>query len=129
MRVKVTLACTDCKQRNYETTKNKKNNPDRIEMNKHCRFCRKHTLHKETKQFGSEAKQWKKKKSIFARIKNFFVDSKTELKKIVWPTQKTVFKNTGIVLMMIFIMGIFVALLDAGLIQLLGLVMSVSRNK
>lgn len=69
------------------------------------------------------------KKSIFERIKSFFVDSKTELKKIVWPTQKTVFKNTGIVLMMIFIMGIFVALLDAGLIQLLGLVMSVSRNK
>ncbi len=69
------------------------------------------------------------KKGIFARIKSFFVDSKTELKKIVWPTQKTVFKNTGIVLMMIFIMGIFVALLDAGLIQLLGLVMSVSRNK
>ena len=49
MRVKVTLACTECKQRNYDTTKNKKNNPDRIEMKKHCRFCRKHTLHKETK--------------------------------------------------------------------------------
>lgn len=49
MRVKVTLACTECKQRNYESTKNKKNHPDRIEMKKHCRFCRKHTLHKETK--------------------------------------------------------------------------------
>ena len=30
-------------------TKNKKNNSERIELNKHCRFCRKHTLHKETK--------------------------------------------------------------------------------
>ena len=30
MRVKVTLACTECKQRNYNTTKNKKTNPDRI---------------------------------------------------------------------------------------------------
>jgi large subunit ribosomal protein L33 len=29
--------------------KNKKNDPDRIEMNKHCKFCRKHTLHKESK--------------------------------------------------------------------------------
>jgi len=29
--------------------KNKKNNPDRIEMQKYCRFCHKHTLHKETK--------------------------------------------------------------------------------
>lgn len=49
MRVKVTLACTECKQRNYDTMKNKKNDPDRLEMNKYCRFCRKHTLHKETK--------------------------------------------------------------------------------
>ena len=49
MRVKITLACTECKQRNYNTVKNKKNTQDRLEMNKNCRFCRKHTLHKETK--------------------------------------------------------------------------------
>ena len=49
MRVKITLACTECKQRNYNTMKNKKNNPDRLEMNKYCRFCRKHTVHRETK--------------------------------------------------------------------------------
>ena len=49
MRVKITLACSECKQRNYDTMKNKKNDPDRLEMNKFCRFCRKHTLHKETK--------------------------------------------------------------------------------
>ncbi len=29
MRNGVTLACTECKQRNYQTNKNKKNNPDR----------------------------------------------------------------------------------------------------
>ena len=49
MRVKVTLACTECKRRNYVTNKNKRTNPERIEMNKHCKFCRKHTLHRETK--------------------------------------------------------------------------------
>ena len=49
MRVKITLACSECKQRNYDTKKNKKNDPDRLEMNKYCRFCRKHTLHKATK--------------------------------------------------------------------------------
>ena len=38
MRVKITLACTECKQRNYNTMKNKKNDPDRLEMNKYCRF-------------------------------------------------------------------------------------------
>ena len=49
MRVKITLACSECKQRNYDTVKNKKNDPDRLEMQKYCKFCRKHTLHKETK--------------------------------------------------------------------------------
>ncbi|HAQ55739.1 MAG TPA: 50S ribosomal protein L33 [Anaerovibrio sp.] len=49
MRNAVTLACTECKSRNYQTNKNKKNDPDRIEFNKYCKFCKKHTLHKETK--------------------------------------------------------------------------------
>ena len=49
MRNLITFACTECKQRNYQTNKNKKNDPDRIELNKYCKFCKKHTLHKETK--------------------------------------------------------------------------------
>ena len=49
MRVRITMACGECKQRNYETMKNKKNDPDRLELSKYCRFCRKHTPHKETK--------------------------------------------------------------------------------
>ena len=35
MRVKITLACTECKQRNYNTMKNKKNDPDRLELSKY----------------------------------------------------------------------------------------------
>lgn len=49
VRDKVTLACEDCKQRNYITKKNKRNTPERLEMKKYCRFCRKHTTHRETK--------------------------------------------------------------------------------
>ncbi|MGI6349956.1 MAG: 50S ribosomal protein L33 [Eubacteriaceae bacterium] len=49
MRVNIVLACTECKQRNYATNKNKKNDPDRIELEKYCKFCKKHTLHKETR--------------------------------------------------------------------------------
>ena len=49
MRVKITLAWTDCTQRNYNTMKEKKNTPDRLEMKKYCPFCKKHTLHRETK--------------------------------------------------------------------------------
>ena len=50
VRVKITLACTECKQRNYDTTKEKRNHPDRMETKKYCRFCRQHTMHKETKE-------------------------------------------------------------------------------
>ena len=48
-RIIVTLACTECKQRNYSTNKNKKNTPDKLELKKYCPHCRKHTPHKETK--------------------------------------------------------------------------------
>ncbi|MCL2587567.1 MAG: 50S ribosomal protein L33 [Firmicutes bacterium] len=48
-RQKITLECTVCKQRNYDTEKNKKNDNERITLNKYCRFCKKTTEHKETK--------------------------------------------------------------------------------
>ena len=49
MTVKITLACAGSKEGNYNKEKNKKNNPDRLEMKKYCRFCKKHTVHRETK--------------------------------------------------------------------------------
>ena len=48
-RVKITLRCEECKQRNYNTVKNKKNTSDRLERSKYCPFCKKHTKHVETK--------------------------------------------------------------------------------
>ena len=45
----VTLACTECKERNYTTQKNRRNDPGRMELNKYCRRCRCHRLHRETK--------------------------------------------------------------------------------
>ncbi len=48
-RERITLACSECKQRNYDTKKNKMNTPDKLEMMKFCRFCNKHTIHRETK--------------------------------------------------------------------------------
>ncbi|MHB0913302.1 MAG: 50S ribosomal protein L33 [Armatimonadota bacterium] len=49
VRIVVNLACTECKSRNYSTTKNKRNDPDRLEIKKYCRVCRKHTPHRESK--------------------------------------------------------------------------------
>jgi large subunit ribosomal protein L33 len=48
-REQVTLACTECKRRNYMTTKNKRTTPDRLEIKKYCRSERKHTIHRETR--------------------------------------------------------------------------------
>ncbi|MHB8734827.1 MAG: 50S ribosomal protein L33 [Terriglobales bacterium] len=49
MREIITLQCPECKMRNYSKTKNRKTTPDRLELKKFCRRCRKHTAHKETK--------------------------------------------------------------------------------
>lgn len=45
----ITLACSECKNRNYSTTRNKKKEREKLELKKYCFTCRKHTLHKETK--------------------------------------------------------------------------------
>jgi large subunit ribosomal protein L33 len=45
----VTLACKQCEERNYSTTKNKRLHPERIEYSKYCPRCRTHQAHKETK--------------------------------------------------------------------------------
>jgi large subunit ribosomal protein L33 len=49
VRVAITLACNVCKRRNYQTNKSKRNTPDRVELEKFCRWCGKHTAHRETR--------------------------------------------------------------------------------
>ena len=48
-RIIVSLECQKCKRRNYSTTKNRRNTPEKLLLNKYCRFCRETTPHKETK--------------------------------------------------------------------------------
>ena len=43
VRIAATLECQECKRRNYQTQKSKRNNPDRIELRKYCRWCGHHT--------------------------------------------------------------------------------------
>ena len=45
----ITLACSDCRERNYATTKNRRNDSDRLELKKFCPRCRQHRLHKEVR--------------------------------------------------------------------------------
>lgn len=57
-RIVITLECTECRQNDqqrtagvsrYLTNKNRRNTPDKLQISKYCRYCNKHTLHKETK--------------------------------------------------------------------------------
>lgn len=48
---RIDLECTECKNKTHTSHKNKKKlrNAGRLELKKHCKFCGKHTLHKESK--------------------------------------------------------------------------------
>jgi large subunit ribosomal protein L33 len=57
-RILITLECTECCSNvnkrsagvsRYTSQKNRRNNPERIELKKYCRHCNKHTIHKEIK--------------------------------------------------------------------------------
>ena len=115
-RIKITLRCSECKQRNYNTMKNKKNTPDRLELNKYCPFCRKHTVHNETEK--------KSKPGVFARIGKWLKDMKSELKKVQWPTRKQTVNNTLIVIACVVVVGIFIWLFDLVANKGIGLILS-----
>ncbi|MCL0029543.1 50S ribosomal protein L33 [Dehalococcoidia bacterium] len=48
-RITIHLACTQCKERTYTTSKNKRNDPGRLELSKYCPRCRTDTQHREVK--------------------------------------------------------------------------------
>ncbi|MDY6834444.1 MAG: 50S ribosomal protein L33 [Chloroflexota bacterium] len=48
-RIIIHLACSECKERTYTSTKNKKNDPQRLELKKYCPRCRTHAVHREAK--------------------------------------------------------------------------------
>jgi len=45
----IQLECSVCKSKNYTTRKNPTDNKEKLQLNKFCQKCRKHTLHKEVK--------------------------------------------------------------------------------
>ena len=75
----------------------------------------------------AKKKNAEKKPNIIQRIGRFFTECKSEFKKIVWPTLKVAFKNTGVVLTSIIISAIFVGAFDFGLTELLGTIMHIAN--
>ena len=103
MRTAITLACTECKQRNYRTNKNKKNNPDRLELKKYCPFCKKETLHKDKKKNPG---------------KSFLSGVKVEMKKVIWPTKKELINYTVMVIVATIVVMVIIGVADGVFSQL-----------
>jgi len=54
----------------------------------------------------------------------FFKDLKSEIKKVVWPSKKTVWNNTGVVIVAMLVAGLFVWGIDSIFKVLLDLILS-----
>lgn len=59
-----------------------------------------------------------KKEGFFARVGKSFKATKSELKKVVWPTKKQLFNNTGIVIAALIVVGLIIFGLDSLFISL-----------
>ena len=68
---------------------------------------------KEEKAADRKAKEKAKKKAKGNRIARWFREMRSELKKVQWPSWKQVLKNTGIVLLCVLVIGIFIWVFDA----------------
>ena len=70
-----------------------------------------------------------KKPGFFARVKGFFTrigkyfrDTRSEMKKVVWPTKKQSLRNTGVVIVVVVVAALVMILLDAvfgGIVRLM----------
>ncbi len=119
MRVKITLACTECKQRNYNTFKNKKNDPDRLEFlpvlpqadppsgSEVKRF----PMAKEVEKKANTAKPAKKAR---LNLKQYLKEMMGEVKKLTWLSVGDLVKHTAMVFVVVLAMSAVIWLLDLG---------------
>ena len=61
-------------------------------------------------------------KNFGARVSKFFRDTKSELKKVVWPSKEDVKTNTIVVLITVAVAAVVMILLDAIFGGILGLI-------
>ena len=68
---------------------------------------------KEEKAADKKAKEKAAKKAKGNRFVRWLREMRSELKKVQWPTWKQVLKNTGIVLLCVLVIGVFIWVFDA----------------
>ena len=77
------------------------------------------TSEKKKSEKKSDKKAEKKQPN---KIAKWFKDLRIEFKKVVWPSKKTVFNNTSVVLAVVAGAAIIVGLLDTGFLALMRLI-------
>lgn len=58
-------------------------------------------------------------KQKFEIAKQFLIEVKTELKKVTWPSKKDTLSGTLVVIIAVFIVAIFLGIVDSGLSNLI----------
>jgi len=58
---------------------------------------------------------------VFGKIKQFFIEVKIELKKVVFPSREEVIGSTKVVVVLVIIMAVFLGLIDMLLSKLIGM--------
>ena len=137
--VKVTLRCAECKQRNYNTMKNKKNTTEKLELSKYCPFCRKHQarwkpnktskgrndswlIRNRKKEISTEAVKKVDKNSRFSNARQMVPRHEERAQKKSGPTPKQTANNTAVCLVVMVVSALvlwgFDSLADQG-VQLL----------
>lgn len=82
--------------------KSKENGESKEKLNKNSKF----------KDKTKSKKDKKNRVGFFRRIVNFAKELKSEMKKIVWPTKKSVFSATMVVIVSVAMMSLFVVFAD-----------------
>ena len=114
MRTKITLACTECKNRNYNTTKDKKAHPA-TEWKPRSIVDSARLIHytrKPNRLLGKGVRKWEKTENKAAQKESFFSGLSAEFKKIIWPDNKSLARQTAAVVAVSVVMGLVIALLD-----------------
>ena len=79
---------------------------------------------KESEKSSALKVEERKEESKLVEFRNYLEESRTELKKVVWPTRKEVRTTCVAVLVLVFIMSLFLGLVDFGLSRLVAFILS-----
>lgn len=121
-RVLITLACTECQDRNYHSEKNRRNSTERIELTKFCKKCRKRVIHRETRWKLAKEQSPKVSEVRPSRLSGLKLgrigEIISELKKTRWPSRSEATRLTLLVLAISGAIGIILGIIDMGFSRL-----------